>query len=271
MRARFARRFAVILCLLLPYVAVSGQEDQNFANHLLDKKEYQWAYLEYERLLCAYPDSGAAGVWRYRGALSLMRLGRFEQALGQISAATGPNVPADSARLHAAYCALRLNQPAAAAPFLDSCRLDYSRILRAWLDFSAHRYAVALDTLKEVPALSADAFKARVFEQAIRDAQSFRKKHYVPALALSLVPGLGHVYAGRKGDGLMSALVVATGGLIAGYYAYHDSRPRAYAAGTITGLFYAGSIYGAAVSVKLHNRDGVRRSREAAERIVFGQ
>jgi tetratricopeptide (TPR) repeat protein len=257
--------------LLMAYVGRAAGPDLSFADHLLDKKEYHWATLEYERLLCAHPDSGAAPLWRYRSALGLLRLGRFEQALVQFSAATGPNVPGDSARLNAAYCALRLKRYDAAVPLLDSCRLDYSRLLRAWLDFSASRYTAALDTLKAVPAYSADAFKARAFEQEIRDAQSFGKKQYAPALALSLVPGLGHVYAGRKGDGLMSALVVTTGGLIAGYYAYHDSRPRAYVAGTITGLFYAGSIYGAAVSVKIHNRDGVRRSRGAAERIVFGQ
>jgi tetratricopeptide (TPR) repeat protein len=260
-----------MLGLLTAGMGWGADPDQSFAGHLLAKQEYQWAFLEYERLLCAFPDSSAAPLWRYREAVSLMHLGRFDLALGKFSVAAGASVPADSARLNAAYCALRLKRHGEAALFLDSCRLDYSRLLRAYLDFSARRFAAALDTLKAVPTLSVDAFKARAFEQAILDAQSFGKKHYAPALALSLVPGLGHVYAGRKGDGLMSAITIATGGLVTGYYAYHESRTRAYAAGTITGLFYAGSIYGAAVSVKIHNREGARRSREAAERIVFGQ
>jgi hypothetical protein len=143
-------------------------------------------------------------------------------------------------------------------------------VIGAYLDFSVRQYAAALDTLKTVPIGSADAFKARALEKAVAEASTFRKKQYAPALCLSLIPGLGHLYTGRRGDAAMSAITITTGAGIAGYYAYHQSRMRAYAAGAATGLFYAGSIYGAAVSVKIYNRSARNRIRETAERIVFG-
>lgn len=132
------------------------------------------------------------------------------------------------------------------------------------------RYGAALDTLKLVPAVSPDAFRAQAMVKAVTDASVFRKKQYAPALILSLVPGLGHLYTGRRGDAAMSAITVATGAFITGYYAHHRSRERMYAAGTVTGLFYAGSMYGAVVSVKIYNRTSVRRQRETVEKIVFG-
>jgi tetratricopeptide (TPR) repeat protein len=265
------KRYALIFFLLLLQRSGAAEPNRTFAEHLRVKKEYQWAALEYERLLCAYPDSAAAPVWRYRGAQCLMRLGRFDQALEQFTFANGPDIPSDSVRLGGALCALRLRRPDDAEKLLSSCTLDYSRLVRAYLDFGAQRYAQALDSLKTIGATSADAFKARALEKAVADARAFRKKHYAPALLLSLVPGLGHVYAGRNGDAAMSAIVIATGGCISAYYAYHGSKERMYAVGTITGLFYAGNIYGATVAVKIRNRDTIRHLHETAERIVFGE
>jgi hypothetical protein len=264
-------RYALIFALLALQGLFAADPDGTFAGRMFDKKEYAWAQLEYERLLYAFPDSSGASCWRYRCARSLMLLGRFDRAAAGFSAVRESDSFADSARLNGAICVLRLNKADSARRLLSSCRLDYSKVLGAYLDFSARRYAAALDTLKTVPSGSADAFKARALEKAVADALTFRKKQYAPALCLSFIPGLGHLYTGRNGDAAMSAMTVTTGALIAGYYAYHQSRIRAYTAGTITGLFYAGSIYGAAVSVKIYNRSAARRFRETAERIVFGQ
>jgi hypothetical protein len=263
-------RYALIIALFMLQGIFAAEPDGTFAGRLFDKKEYAWAQLEYERLLYAFPDSSGAPLWRYRCARSLMYLGSFDRAAAGFSAVRESDSFADSARLNGAICALRRNKADTARLLLSSCRLDYSKVLGAYLDFSARRYAAALDTLKTVPSGSADAFKARALEKAVSDASAFRKKQYAPALCLSLIPGLGHLYGGRYGDAAMSAMTVTTGACIAGYYAYHQSRVRAYTAGTITGLFYAGSMYGAAVSVKIYNRSAARRFRETTEKIVFG-
>jgi hypothetical protein len=264
-------RYTLMFCFFLAQGGFSADPDGSFACRLFDNKEYGWAQLEYERLLFAFPDSSAAPFWRYRSGRSFMMLGRFDRAMDEFVRVSGSNASTDSARLQGAVCALRLNMADTARLLLSSCRLDYSKVLGAYLDFRARRYAAALDTLKTVPSGSADAFKARALEKAVSDASNFRKKHYGPALCFSLIPGLGHLYAGRKGDAAMSAMTVTTGALITGYYAYHQSLPRAWTAGTITGLFYAGSMYGAVVSVKIYNRSAARHNRELAERIVFGQ
>jgi hypothetical protein len=264
-------RYTLIFALLALQVLFAAEPDGSFAGRLFDNKEYGWAQLEYERLLFAFPDSSAAPLWRYRSGRSFMMLGRFDRAVAGFSAVRESDSLSDSARLQGAVCAMRLNMADTARQLLSSCRLDYSKVLGAYLDFRARRYSVALDSLKKIPVASPDAFKAKALEKAVSDASNFRKKHYGPALCLSLIPGLGHLYAGRKGDAAMSAMTVTTGALITGYYAYHQSMPRAWTAGTITGLFYAGSMYGAVVSVKIYNRSAARHNRELAERIVFGQ
>jgi tetratricopeptide (TPR) repeat protein len=264
-------RYALIFCFFLAQGGFSADPDGSFAGRLFDKKEYGWARVEYERLLFAFPDSSAAPLWNYRSGRSLMLVGRFEESLQALSSLPAHDELTDSARLHAAICALRLNRVDAARDNLSACRLDFSKVIGAYLDFTARRYSAALDSLKKVPAASPDAFKAQALEKAVTDAARFRKKHYAPALALSLVPGLGHLYTGRKGDAAMTALTVSQGAVVTGYYAYHHSRVRAWTAGAITGLFYAGGMYGAAMSVKIYNRTAARHNRELAERIVFGQ
>jgi tetratricopeptide (TPR) repeat protein len=264
-------RYALIFCLFLLQGVYSAEAGGLFADRLFDNKEFHGAQLEYERLLFAFPDSSAAPQWRYRSGRSLMFLARYEEAMAAFTSVPAQNAMTDSARLHAAVCALRLNRAEAARNNLSYCRHDFSKVLGAYLDFSARRYSAALDSLKKVPLASPDSFKAQALGKAVTDAATFRKKHYAPALTLSLVPGLGHFYAGRKGDGAMTAITVSTGALITGYYAYQQSRARAWTAGTITGLFYAGGMYGAVMSVKIYNRTAARRHRELAERIVFGR
>ena len=83
----------------------------------------------------------------------------------------------------------------------------------------------------------------------------FKDKSAVTAALLGIVPGVGHFYTGRKGDGLFSATIIAMFGGITAYYAYHGAEGRTIAFASITGLFYAGSIYGAAVSARLHNTE----------------
>jgi hypothetical protein len=267
---RFARRYALIMALPALQVLFAAEPEGTFADRLFDKKEYAWARIEYERLLYRCPGSAEAVRWRYRCARSLMLCGDFNRAALELRAVPESDPLSDSARLYRAVCALRRNEADTARQLLSSSSLDYAKVLGAYLDFSARRYSAALETLKTVAYNSHDAFTARSLEKTVSDASAFRKKQYGPALCLALIPGLGHLYAGRRGDAAMSAMTISTGALIAGYYAYHQSRARAYAVGAVTGLFYAGSIYGAAVSVKIYNRSAVRRFCLTADRIVFG-
>jgi tetratricopeptide (TPR) repeat protein len=262
-------RYAVIAWLLAAGALGAARAQDLFADRLYEKGEYAWAYLEYERLLFARPDTEALALWKYRCGKCLMQTGRYEQAVAAFSGLVPAGRYGDSASLQAALCEVRMGKTELAKRYLQPCRLDFANIVRGYAAFLSSDYQAAASALKTVRNDSPDAFKARALEKVVADAAGLKRKHYLPALALSLIPGLGHLYCGDKGDALMTAITVATGAGITGYYAYHKSRTRAITAGTVTGLFYAGGIYGAAMTVKIHNRKVVREQHDVAERIVF--
>jgi hypothetical protein len=264
-------RYALVIGLLLSGVLAASDTKPLFADRLFDKKEFGWAYLEYERLMFGHPDSNALSSWKYRAGECKMETGNYGKAAELFSAVPADSRLRDSASLQAAVCEIRLNNLPAAKLHLSTCRLDYAKITEGYINFLSKDYGAALDTLKTVSDASPDAFKSRTLEKVILDAAAFKQKHYFPALALSVVPGLGHLYSKNYGDAAMTALTVATGAAITGYYAYYKSQPRAIAMGTITGLFYVGSMYGAVMSVKIYNRKTARNHRDLAERIYFGR
>lgn len=264
-------RYLILAVLAVARISSAVDADEQFAAHLFDNSNYQWAQLEYTRLLFAYPDSNAAPAWHFKRGVCLKNLGRYESSITEFDAAWSLDTWADSARLLAAESALRLHNPDLASSVLAPCRLDHAKVLLGYIALKNRDYPGAREKLKMIPVSSTATFKARALEKVVAEAASTRKKHYIPALTLSLLPGLGHVYTGRLGDAAMTALTVSTGAFITGYYAYHQSRVRAWTTGTITGLFYAGGMYGAAVSVHLYNTRAGREWQIQADRIVFDQ
>jgi tetratricopeptide (TPR) repeat protein len=71
---------------------------------------------------------------------------------------------------------------------------------------------------------------------------SNRPTHRLPALGalFSLVPGGGHVYAGRFGDGIYSFLVVGTAALLSYYYCERDENVKFGISLTAAILLYTG-------------------------------
>jgi hypothetical protein len=81
-----------------------------------------------------------------------------------------------------------------------------------------------------------------------------RKSPYFGALA-GLIPGMGYIYAGEKGTGIVSMIVIGAGSAIS-YGAYRSSFDSLAAiSGVITFFFYGGSIAGGYMqSVKYNDR-----------------
>ena len=78
------------------------------------------------------------------------------------------------------------------------------------------------------------------------------KKEMLGALC-AVLPGGGHVYAGRAGDGVFSFLMVGTGALLSYYYYDHDEDLKFSLALAVTAVFYAANIYGGVNAVKNYN------------------
>lgn len=68
-----------------------------------------------------------------------------------------------------------------------------------------------------------------------------------------VLPGGGHLYSGRIGDGIFSFLVVGTTGLISYYYHNRDEDLKFGISLGAAILFYTGSIYGGINAVRNYN------------------
>lgn len=240
-----------------------------FADKLFERGEYKWAFLEYERLYFSEKQEDVRRLYSYRAGVCQMNSGNYTDALFRFSSLYSDAVLGDSALLNAGLCELHRGKSDSAGGYLSRCRLDYAKIADGYRHFLSGEYPAGLDKVQSVSEASVDAFRANALKKCISDAAAFKKKHYAPALFLSFVPGLGHIYTRETGDAAMTAITIATGSLVTAYYHYHDAHYKAIAAGTVTGLLYLGGMYGAVMSVKIYNRKHYERLHATAERIVF--
>ncbi len=72
----------------------------------------------------------------------------------------------------------------------------------------------------------------------------------------TIVPGAGRLYTGRISDALTSLFIIG----LAGWQAYDGfqrdglSSAKGWTLGTLSGIFYAGNIYGSVISARVYNR-----------------
>jgi hypothetical protein len=79
-----------------------------------------------------------------------------------------------------------------------------------------------------------------------------KKKQWKAVLLSTVVPGLGKLYAGKKGEAITAFIPVAANALQAyeGYYKQGTSSPHLYVFGGIGAFFYLSNIYGAKEAIK---------------------
>jgi len=99
--------------------------------------------------------------------------------------------------------------------------------------------------------------KLKSYEELFNYSDSIyenRKNPYLGALA-GIIPGMGYVYAGERGTGIVSMIVIGAGSAVS-YGAYRNSFDSlSVISGVITFFFYGGSIAGGYMqSVKYNDR-----------------
>jgi TM2 domain-containing membrane protein YozV len=92
-----------------------------------------------------------------------------------------------------------------------------------------------------------------MIERAQRGAN--REKSPAAAAVLGIVPGLGYVYAGQIGTGIVAFLFISLNVLVT-YFAFRTHNDiMGYFTGVIGGFFYAGSIAGGYLASKRFNTE----------------
>lgn len=259
-------RYILLVCALWGIQPVSAQDD-SFADNLYQSGEFSAAALEYYRLLFGHLNESRTPFWQYRLGRCKMQSGHPEQASRILARISDPSW-ADRARFMQARCYLMMERPAIADSVLATTCVEEAPIFRAYACLMQSDFTRADAHLKKVGPQSR-LFPASAQLRQINDSLAhWKQRSYVVGGLLSIIPGLGHLYANRQADAVSSFLMVGSLGALAGYYAVHGSDLRAAVAGGAAMAFYAGNIYGALVSVKLVNTTGPANLRLRAERLV---
>jgi tetratricopeptide (TPR) repeat protein len=222
-----------ILTLLLMFQVEMFEPEniQKFADHLYAREDYAAALSEYRRYLFV-ADSGEQYIYE-RVVDCLTRLERYSEAISEASNITDHNRRIFTVGL-IYFTAGALDSSRA---YLQSVEVPYDSDARRLIglgyayEFNFERAATYITLPDNAPAY---------------------KKPALGAL-FSIVPGGGHLYTGRYGDGIYSLFAVGTAALLA--YYYHD-RDESIKFGFSLGaaiLLYAGNIYGGINAVRNYN------------------
>lgn len=268
--------------ILLLYLAVAtqpatagGKADLlwNFADHLYQKQDFYRALSEYQRFLFLFPVDPRVPEAELQIGRCYRREGKFQKAFSHLI------------RLHNS----RVEEPAGREALLEMVEVrkeqgrypeaiywakqfigrypDYPDIatvyLRlAWLQIDSGKYDEAIATLELLPSESTYYPRARSLRQALEQRPETGEKSPAVAGTLSgILPGSGHLYAGRPGQAASSFLLNAL--FIAGaVIAFQNDSP---VLGGILVFFelgwYQGGIRSAAQAAREENEKQERKYR----------
>lgn len=102
------------------------------------------------------------------------------------------------------------------------------------------------------------ATEEKKLQKYYQKAKEFKPRSPLIASTLSaIVPGLGKVYAGRRGEGVAAFLMTTSMGLVTWENFRKDGikDPKTIVAGSIFSLFYIGNIWGSWFSVKMRRNE----------------
>jgi tetratricopeptide (TPR) repeat protein len=224
------------MILLIAYLLCQGElfEPENvgkFADHLYKQEDYAAALNEYRRYL--FLSDSANEKTRDRIIDCLIRLGRNEEAIGESERITDAN----KRNFTKGLVYFSAGDFDSSRAYLQSVGVPYITDARQLIGLG-YAYNHDFDMAAEYIELPANT-----------------PSHKVPALGalFSVIPGGGHIYAERFGDGIYSFLVVGTAALLSYYYYDRDEDIKFGFTLAAAILLYAGNIYGGINAVRNFN------------------
>jgi tetratricopeptide (TPR) repeat protein len=266
--------------LFLHPVFLFGENDFGYAVYLYKTGNYPGAIIELNRFIYHNPQDLYSNYLSLLVALSYANTGQYNSALASLSALSnrleGSPYPAKTHDLLCEAYFHSLNVMFRQKMFYDfrvykeqmqvSCitfDLKLNRELNNHVIFmSAAGYIYnlewekALDELDEFQAINSDSRTIRtksLLEVELKEAMDHRDKSPVLGGLLSIVPGLGHFYAGRPADGFRSLLFNSTFAALTVYAFYEHQYVLGGVLAAVEGVLYASNIYGAVNAVQQEN------------------
>lgn len=233
------------------YDDFTPEKISSFSCYLIGRGEYYRAYVELLRLKSYYPSFLSPSVFDLTANYLYYKSKKYEDLLGFDPSKTHDDVfiPVSLFRIDSM---IKLGKYEEAESELinlygRSGSAGYSEYLKkrsAYLSIINYHdnqtdYKEKFKDYQELFAYSEDIY-------------SRRKNPYIGALA-GIFPGMGFVYAGERGTGIVSMIIIFAGSAVS-YTSYKDGWDSlAVISGAITFFFYGGSILGGYMQSKRYN------------------
>jgi len=257
-----------ITLIALPLRMECSDEGPEYGIYLFRQGKDELAIPELERTLYYHESAPDAPYLKLLLGLSYARSGQYGSALSLLSALveeledTPHGIRKEKLSCETTFHILNIyfrqkrftdfyygrEQLALRCPELDTALASSVQ----YMSIAGHIYTfdwkAALGELEMSPLQSTDFLK-----EQIEPLVGYRSKSPVLGGILSIIPGLGHVYAGRFGDGIRSLLInIAFVSL--SYFSFKEDMPALGAVfGVIEASLYAANIYGGVNAVNQEN------------------
>jgi len=264
---------ACMLALLTPLrpppVRGGGRPGLGFSYHLFKKGEHRAAALELHRFLYLHGGHRAVPYARYLLALCRANLEDFTGAEAELRALAADLAGgSEHAGLRAEAMVQAMNVQLRGGRFDDLLLLGEALDAEtAGIDPRLAAYADALELAALVSLHRWERARGRL-EAELEDLLARRSLSPVAAGFLSLVPGLGHLYAGRPVDGARSLAANAAFAGLAGVALVHGAVPAAVLSAVAWLFLYVSNIYGGINAALQENAGRILEARGRMLRIL---
>jgi tetratricopeptide (TPR) repeat protein len=260
-----------LIFALLPGLAIgrdyySPENILKFADHLYQEKDYLRAAGEYQRYLFHSPQDADSVL--YKIGLCYRLAGDTDEAISyfrRIAFRDSDNPLRFTAAYQIAYTYFLDGQHENSLQYLDQVSV-YAKssdergklqILTAFNYLYQKRWSNAEHMLDSMAArdenlnLTASSLSARA-----REGMNLPHKSPIMASLFSaVIPGTGKIYCGEYGDGIYSLIITGITGWLAwdGFRENGIRSVRGWVFGSMSGVFYAGNVYGSAIAARIYN------------------
>jgi len=240
---------------------------QNFADYLFNSGDFMRAAADYKRLFFLADDIRVKRYAQMMLGESYLANNEFESALAVFSDNNDTSLLSLN-KYGQARSYLNISEYQKARQILsqvkDSNLTRLSQILIGWSYFKEKSFesgAASFNPFTDDSTLiTLTKFNSRNLSQRSR---------LLSACLSAVIPGTGQIYSGRLGDGLYSFLTIATSAGISYYYWKKDeSKIKFSIFAFLTGLFWAGNVYGANIAARDYNQYQIRKYLAKIDRIL---
>ncbi len=238
----------------------SAKNILGFTNHLINKKEYYRAYVELMRLKSYYPRYISDEEYSVTEDYLLFQGKQFDRIREK------PLLPRSTIawnaglifRMDSFFQDMNFAEPLS---FMSSWKWGSNAVPDDLLYKRKIFSYIMMRKSGELKKIFAENIKKRYskYFELVNYSDDVYSKLKVPAAAaaLGIIPGMGYMYAGESGTGIVAVIVVAVNAALT-YYAFRtDNRAIGLFIGSIGTFFYGGNILGGYLAAKKYNRSTI--------------